>query len=42
LTKHLGKGSSIKSSELALAMFKIGLNGAQTEIIENRDIFNYL
>lgn len=42
LTKLLGKGSSIKSSELALAMFKIGLNGAQTEIIENRDIFNYL
>ena len=41
-TKHLGKGASIKSTELALAMFKVGLNGAETEILENREIFKYL
>ena len=42
ITKYLGKGASIKSSELALAMFKVGLNGAETEILENREIFKYL
>jgi uncharacterized protein YbjT (DUF2867 family) len=42
ITKYLGKGASIKSSELALAMFKVGMNGAETEILENREIFKYL
>ena len=42
ITKYFGKGASIKSSELALAMFKVGLNGAETEILENREIFKYL
>jgi uncharacterized protein YbjT (DUF2867 family) len=41
-TKYLGKGASIKSTELAKAIFKVGLNGAETEILENREIFKYL
>ncbi len=42
ITKYLGKGASIKSTELAAAMFHVGLKGATTEIIENRAIFQYV
>jgi uncharacterized protein YbjT (DUF2867 family) len=35
-------GNSIKSTELASAMFNVGLAGAHTEILENRDIMKYI
>jgi nucleoside-diphosphate-sugar epimerase len=38
LIKLLGSNSSIKSTELAASMFKIGLNGCDKEILENKDI----
>ena len=38
--KLMGKNASIKSTELAQAMFKVGLNGADKEILENRDILS--
>ena len=37
----MGKNSSIKSTELAAAMFNVGSNGAKQEILENRDILGY-
>ena len=36
--KLFGNNASIKSTELAIAMFKTGLDGAEKEILENRDI----
>ncbi len=42
LIKLLGKNASIKSTELALAMFKIGMEGAAKEILENKDILDVL
>ena len=42
LIKLLGNGSSIKSTELGEAMFKVGLHGANKEILENNDIINQL
>jgi len=42
IVKIFGKSTSIKSTELALAIFNVGLNGAENEILENREIFNYL
>ncbi|MEM9921979.1 MAG: NAD(P)H-binding protein [Bacteroidota bacterium] len=42
LIKLLGSNTSIKSTELANAMFKAGLQGADKEILENRDILNLL
>jgi uncharacterized protein YbjT (DUF2867 family) len=33
--KYLGKDLSIRSTELASAMFKVGLNGAETEVLED-------
>ncbi len=42
LIRLLGKNASIKSTELALAMFKVGLEGAEKEILENKDILNIL
>lgn len=39
--KVLGNNFSIKSSELAKAMFNVGLNGADKEILENKDILKY-
>lgn len=39
LIKLLGSNSSIKSTELAASMFKVGLYGNDKEIFENRDIF---
>lgn len=41
IIKVFGKNSSIKSTELASAMFNVGLNGADQEVLENRDILNY-
>lgn len=40
--KMLGKNASIKSTELAKAMFVTGMNGADKEILENKDIVNRL
>jgi len=37
-TKLFGKDYSIKSTELATAMYNVGMNGADKEILENRDI----
>ena len=39
--KIFGKKFSIKSTELAKAMFNVGLNGANKQILENQDILNY-
>lgn len=36
--KLFGNNFSIKSTELAKAIFKVGLNGSDKEILENRDI----
>lgn len=41
LLKLLGSNASIKSTELAASMFKVGLNGSDKEIFENRDIVAY-
>lgn len=38
--KLFGNNASIKSTELAGAMFQAGLNGTTKEILENRDIIN--
>lgn len=40
LIKLLGPVLSIKSTELATAMFNVGLNGCDLEILENKDILN--
>ena len=37
-----GSNSSIKSTELASALFNVGLNGAKKEVLENRDILEYV
>lgn len=42
LIRLFGKNTSIKSTELASAMFKVGMNGAKQEILENRDILEYI
>lgn len=42
LIKLFGKNTSIKSTELATAMFNVGMNGANQEILENRDILEYI
>ncbi len=42
LFKLFGKGYSIKSTELAEAMFKVAINGADNEIYENKDILSVL
>ncbi len=41
LLKIFGKRYSITSIELAEAMFNVGLNGADKEILENQDILKY-
>ena len=38
MLKLFGDNASIKSTELAFAMFKVGINGYDMEIFENRDI----
>ena len=34
----MGKGFSVKSTELARAMFIVGIEGASKEVLENGDI----
>jgi uncharacterized protein YbjT (DUF2867 family) len=41
LIKVLGKKYSVKSTDLANAMFNVGLNGAEKQILENQDILKY-
>lgn len=41
LVKLLGEKYSIKSKELANAMFNVGMNGADKQILENLDILKY-
>jgi len=38
LIRMFGKNASIKSTELGKAMFKVGLNGYDKSILENKDI----
>ena len=38
LLKLFGENFSIKSTELAAAMFSVGINGAEKTVLENRDI----
>lgn len=40
--KLLGPGFSIRATELAEAMFRAGIYGAEKEILENRDILDLL
>jgi len=42
LIRLMGNNYSIKSTELAKAMFRIGLQGTPEEILENRDILEQL
>ena len=42
LIKMMGSSVSIKSTELARAMFKIGIHKADTEILENRKILEHV
>ena len=42
LLKIFGKSLSIKSTELANAIFNVGISGADKEILENKDIFKYI
>lgn len=42
LIKLLGKNASIKSTELAQGMVTAGLNGAEKEVLENRDILGLI
>lgn len=42
LIKVFGSNASIKSTELAQAMFNVGMKGAKQETLENRDILNYI
>jgi len=39
--KFLGNRFSIKSTELAKAMFNVGIGGAEKEVLENKDIVKY-
>ncbi|KAA2216609.1 Rossmann-fold NAD(P)-binding domain-containing protein [Maribacter flavus] len=42
ILRLLGNNFSIKSTELGKAMFEIGMNGTENEILENKDLKNYL
>jgi len=42
LVKLFGKNASIKSTELAEGMFKVGMNGFNKEVLENRDILELI
>ena len=42
LIRLTGSNGSIKSTELAKAMFNVGLNGAETEVLENSAILKHL
>ena len=41
LIKIFGKNYSITSTDLANAMFNVSINGADTQILENKDILEY-
>lgn len=41
LLKSFGNKYSVKSTELANAIFNVGLNGADNQILENQDILKY-
>ena len=41
LIRMMGPNSSIKSTELASAMFHVGLHGADSEILENKAILKF-
>lgn len=41
LIRMMGPNSSVKSTELALAKFHVGLNGAESEILENKTILKF-
>ncbi len=41
ILKLFGNNSSIKSTELASAMFNVGLKGSTNKILENKDILKY-
>lgn len=41
LFRLAGSNRSIKSTELAQAMFKVGLNGSDSEILKNKDILEH-
>jgi len=40
IIKLMGKNASIKSTDLAHAMFTVGMSGTDQEILENKDILN--
>ena len=42
LVKLFGDGMSIKSTELAKAIFKAGMEGADQEVLENKEILGFL
>lgn len=42
LLNRLSPASNITSQQLALAMVNVGLNGAKTEILENKQILDYV
>jgi hypothetical protein len=42
LIRLFGDNSSIKSNELAQAMFNVALNGTEKEILENKDIIKQI
>ena len=42
LIRLMGPNGSIKSTELALAMFQVGLHGATSEVLENKTILKLL
>ncbi len=42
LIQLFGSNASIKSTELAEAMFQVGLSGAESEVLENKDIMDQI
>lgn len=42
IIKLIGKKYSITSTALAKAMFNVGMNGAEKEVLENQDILKYV
>ncbi len=42
LIRMVGSNTSIKSKELARAMFTVGLNGTDQEVLENKTILEHL
>lgn len=41
IIRLLGANASVTSTDLAKAMFKVGLNGAERQILENKDIVHH-